>query len=94
MALKTEQKLPLILFVAFLTLSTVGFLFYQSQASFQEALLWQRQTSESLRQADDIARQTMAIDRSVFGFSYTGVDTYLEPYNRAKTAIPQSIAQL
>lgn len=94
MALRTEQKLPLILFVVFLTLSTVGFLFYQSQASFQEALLWQRQTSESLRLADDVARHTMAIDRSVFGFSYTGVDTYLEAYNRAKAAIPSSVAQL
>lgn len=94
MALRTEQKLPLILFVVFLTLSTVGFLFYQSQASFQEALLWQRQTSESLHHADDIARHTMAIDRSVFGFSYTGVDTYLEPYHRAKIVIPQSLAYL
>lgn len=94
MALKTEQKLPLILFVVFLTLSTVGFLFYQSQASFQEALAWQRRTNDALRMADDIARHAMAIDRSVFGFSYTGVDTYLEPYNRAKTAIPQRIAQL
>ena len=94
MALRTEQKLPLILFVVFLTLSTVGFLFYQSQASFQEALAWQRRTNDSLRLADDIGRHAMAIDRSVFGFSYTGVDTYLEPYNRAKTAIPQNIAQL
>ncbi|MEQ1763486.1 MAG: ATP-binding protein [Pyrinomonadaceae bacterium] len=94
MALRTEQKLPLILFVVFLTLSTVGFLFYQSQASFQEALAWQKRTNESLHQADEVARHVMAIDRSVFGFSYTGVDTYLEPYNRAKTAIPQNIAQL
>ena len=94
MALRTEQKLPLILFVVFLTLSTVGFLFYQSQASFQEALLWQRATNDSIRQADDIARYAMTVDRSVFGFSYTGVDTYLEPYNRAKTGIPQTISQL
>ena len=94
MALRTEQKLPLILFVVFLTLSTVGFLFYQSQSSFQEALAWQRQTSNSLRQADEIARHAVAIDRSVFGFSYVGVDSYLEPFNRAKTAIPQNIAQL
>jgi signal transduction histidine kinase len=94
MALRTEQKLPLILFVVLITLSTVGFLFYQSQASFQEALAWQRQTSNSLRQADDVARHVMAIDRSVFGFSYTGVDTYLEPYNRSKTAIPQNVAHL
>lgn len=94
MALRTEQKLPLILFVVFLILSAVGFLFYQSQASFQEALAWQKQTNESLRQADEIARHAMAIDRSVFGFSYTGVDTYLEPYNRAKTEIPRNVAGL
>ena len=94
MALRTEQKLPLILFVVFLTLSTIGFLFYQSQATYQQALDWQRRTNDSNRQADDIARLSMAIDRSVFGFSLTGVDTYLEPLNRAKTTIPQNIAQL
>lgn len=94
MALRTEQKLPLILFVVFLTLSAVGFLFYQSQASFQEAIAWQKRTNDSVRLADDIARLSMALDRSIFGFSYTGNDTYLEGYNRAKSVIPQNIAQL
>jgi len=94
MALRTEQKLPLILFVVFLTLSTVGFLFYQSQASFQEALAWQRQTNDSLRLADDIERLSMGLDRSVYGFTMTGNDTYLETFNRAKSVIPQDISQL
>ncbi len=94
MALRTEQKLPLILFVVFLTLSTVGFLFYQSQASFQEAIAWQRQTNESLRLADDIGRLSMGIDRSVYGFSLTGNDSYLDTYDRAKSVIPQNISQL
>lgn len=94
MALRTEQKLPLILFVVFLTLSTVGFLFYQSQASFQEAIAWQRQTNESLRLADDIERLSMGLDRSVYGFSMTGNDTYLSTYTRAKSVIPQDISKL
>ena len=63
MALRTEQKLPVILFVVFLTLSAVGFLFYQSQASFQEAISWQKRTNDSVRSADDIARLSMALDR-------------------------------
>lgn len=94
MALRTEQKLPLILFVVFLTLSTVGFLFYQSQASFQEALQWQRQTNDALRQADEIGRSAMIIERSLFGFSYTGNDTYLDGYSRGKTVIAQNLSQL
>ena len=94
MALRTEQKLPLILFVVFLTLSTLGFLFYQSQSSYQEALEWQRRTNESQRLADDIGRLSMGIDRSVYGFSMTGNDSFLDTYNRAKSAIPQSISQL
>jgi signal transduction histidine kinase len=94
MALRTEQKLPLILFVVFLTLSTVGFLFYQSQASFQEALLWQRQTNDALRQADEIGRSSMLVERSLFGFSYTGVDTYLDGYSRARAVIVRNLSDL
>lgn len=94
MALRTEQKLPLILFVVFLTLSTVGFLFYQSQESFQEALQWQRETNAALRKADDIGRAALSVERSVFGFSYTGNDTYLEHYSRAKRTMVQSVAEL
>lgn len=94
MALRTEQKLPLILFVVFLTLSTVGFLFYQSQASFQEALEWERRASDSIRLADEITRTLMNVDLAVFGFVHTNNDTYLEPYNRAKIVVPKNIVQL
>lgn len=94
MALRTEQKLPLILFVVFLTLSTVGFLFYQSQSSFQEALLWQRQTNDALRQSDEIGRSAMLVERSLFGFSYTGVDTYLEGYSRARANMHAQLGEL
>lgn len=94
MALRTEQKLPLILFVVFLTLSTVGFLFYQSQESFQEALQWQRQTNAALRKADDIGRSALTVERSVFGFSYTGNDTYVDNYTRAKRVMIQNLGDL
>ncbi|MGD9627712.1 MAG: ATP-binding protein [Pyrinomonadaceae bacterium] len=94
MALKTEQKLPIVLFVVFLTLTIVGFLFYQSTASFQEALEWQRRANASIWSADEIGRLAMNVDRGVFGFVYTGNDTYLEPYTRAKTVIPQKISDL
>lgn len=94
MALKTEQKLPIILFVVFLTLTIVGFLFYQSTASFQEAIEWQRRANVSIWSADEIGRLAMNVDRGVFGFVYTGNDTYLEPYTRAKAVIPQKIADL
>lgn len=94
MALRTEQKLPLILFVVFLTLSTIGFLFYQSQLSFQEALEWQRKTNAALRKADDVGRAALTLERSVVGFSYTGNDTYLDNYSRAKRTMVDNVAEL
>lgn len=94
MALRTEQKLPIILFVVFLVLTTVGFLFYQSNASFQEALEWQRKANESTARVDEVARLAMNVDSSVFGFVYTGNDTYLDGFNRARTRIPENIARL
>lgn len=94
MALRTEQKLPIILFVVFLTLSTIGFLFYQSTTSFREALAWERQTNEIFKLSDETMRLALNIDSGVFGFLLTGNDSYLEPYNQAKQQIPQNIAQL
>lgn len=94
MALRTEQKLPIILFVVFLTLTTIGFVFYQSTTSLQEALAWERQTNEIITLSDDTMRLAVNIDAGVFGFLYTGSDSYLEPVNRAKQRVPQNIARL
>lgn len=94
MALRTEQKLPIILFVVFLTLTTIGFVFYQSTTSLQEALAWERQANEIITLSDDTMRLAVNIDAGVFGFLYTGNDSYLEPVTRAKQRIPQNIARL
>lgn len=94
MALRTEQKLPIILFVVFLTLTTIGFVFYQSTTSLQEALAWERQANEIITLSDDTMRLAVNIDAGVFGFLYTGSDSYLEPVTRAKQRIPQNIARL
>lgn len=94
MALRTEQKLPIILFVVFLTLTTIGFVFYQSTTSLQEALAWERQANEIIRLSDDTMRLAVNTDAAVFGFLYTGNDSYLEPFKRAKQKIPENIANL
>jgi signal transduction histidine kinase len=94
MALRTEQKLPIILFVVFLTLSAVGFLFFQSTASFQEAIAWQKTANESVRQADQIANICANLDRGVFGFLLTGSDTYIEQLPRNRALLQQNISAL
>jgi signal transduction histidine kinase len=94
MALRTEQKLPIILFIVFLTLTTIGIVFYQSTTSLQQALIWERQTQEFLALTDETAGMGMSLDPSVYGFFMTGNDTYLEPFNRASQKIPQNIARL
>jgi signal transduction histidine kinase len=94
MALRTEQKLPIILFVVFLTLSAVGFLFFQSTASFQEAIAWQRSANDAITRADQIANICGNLDRSVFGFAVTGVDTYIDRNARERLILQQNISSL
>ncbi|HLA96294.1 MAG TPA: ATP-binding protein [Pyrinomonadaceae bacterium] len=94
MALRTEQKLPIILFIVFLTLTTIGIVFYQSTTSLQQAIVWERQTNEFLALVDETAALGSNLDPSVFGFIITGNDTYLEPYNSAAQKAPRNIALL
>ena len=94
MELRTEQKLPVILFVVFIILTTIGVLFFQSTESLRQAIESDRRTSEFLNHADRV--QGMALDsaNAVRGFMFTSSDTYLDPFIRAKSAIPQSMAEL
>lgn len=94
MALRTEQKLPIILFIVFLILTMFGILFYQSTTSLQQALATERQSNEFLAMADQLMTSCLDTETAVRGFMFTGVDTYLDPYLRAKAAVPQGIAKL
>ena len=94
MELRTEQKLPIILFVVFIILTTIGVLFFQSTESLRQAIESDRRTGEFLNQADKL--QTLCLDsaNAVRGFMFAGSDTYLDPFVRAKSGIPQSLAEL
>ena len=94
MALRTEQKLPLILSVVFVTLTTFGILFYQSTESLRKAIELDRRSTAFVDRLDAIQAMCFDAESSVRYFMFTGSDTYLEPYNRAKTRIPQYIAEL
>lgn len=94
MALKTEQKLPIILSVVFLTLTTVGIVFYRATASLQAAIETGRQTNEIITLADEILALSLDAESGVRGFMLTGVDTYLEPLSSAKGRVAADLEKL
>lgn len=94
MALRTEQKLPIILSVVFLTLTTFGILFYQSTESLKQAMDADRRSSAFIARADAIQSICLDAENAVRSFMFTGSDTYLDPYQRAKTRVPQLIAEI
>lgn len=94
MALRTEQKLPIILSVVFVALATFGFFFYQSTVSLKQAIEDERSSTEFIRNAEHIQSMSLDLDSAVRYFVFTGNDTYLDPYRRGKTQIPAAIAKL
>ena len=94
MELRTEQKLPVILFVVFIILTAVGILFFQSTESLRQAIESDRRTSEFLKHADRVQGLCLDSSNAVRGFMFTNSDTYLDPFVRAKSALPQSMAEL
>ncbi len=75
-------------------LTTIGFVFYQNTVSLQEALVWQKQTNETVSLLDETLTLSLDIEDGMRGFVLTGVDTYLDPFNRAKQKIPENIGEL
>jgi len=94
MELRTEQKLPIILFIVFLILTMFGILFYQSTTSLQQAILIERQTNDFLSISDDLMTSCLDTETAVRGFMFTGSDTYLDPYFRSKAKVPEALAKL
>jgi signal transduction histidine kinase len=94
MALRTEQKLPIILSIVFLTLAIVGIVFYRATASLQAAIETGRKTNEIIAITDEIIALSLDAESGVRGFMFTGVDTYLEPLSAAKIRVPTGLAKL
>ena len=80
MTLRTEQKLPIILSVVFVTITTFGILFYQSTESLKKARDLDRDSRRFLNQGDRVNEFTLDSANAVRGFMFVGSDTYLDPY--------------
>ena len=93
MPLTIERKLPLILFFVVIVLTVLGFVFYHHTTRTQDAVTFEKQTQDVISKLDDSLRLISDSEAALSSFVITGNDTYLEPYNRAKTRIPQNIAQ-
>lgn len=94
MVLRTEQKLPIILLVVFVILTTVGILFFQSTESLRQAIESDRKTSEFLYQADKVQAMCLDSANAVRGFMFVSSDTYLDPFIRSKSGIPRAMSEL
>ena len=94
MTLRTEQKLPIILFVVFIILTTFGLLFFRSTESLRQAIESDRRASEFVKESDRIQGMCLDSANAVRGFMFAGSDTYLDPFIRSRSALPQSVAEL
>ena len=94
MPLTVERKLPLILFFVVIVLTMLGVAFYQHTTSLQDAVDVEKNTQKTVSKLDEILRLTLDVDSSVSRFVITGSDSYLGPFENAKTKIPQDLAQL
>jgi CHASE3 domain sensor protein len=94
MPLTIERKLPLTLFFVVIVLTVLGFVLYEYTTSLQDALDIEKRTQNFVGRLDDTLRFTLDIESALTGFVITGNQTYLEPYQKGKSKIPQVIAQM
>jgi CHASE3 domain sensor protein len=94
MALKFERKLPIVMAFVFLMLAAIGFVFYQSTVSSQQAIAWQRHSQDIIYRLDEILYLTLDSESSVRGYATVGSDTYLEPHRAAEKQIRNNLSYL
>jgi len=94
MPLRIERKLPLILFFVVLVLTVLGFALYEYTASLQDAVDIEKRTQNTVAKLDELFHLTLDVESSLSSFVITGNDSYLDPYERAKLRIPQTLADL
>jgi signal transduction histidine kinase len=94
MSLTFERKLPIILFFVFLMLTTVGVVFYQNTASFQDTIRSQQDAQMVVSSVDETVAHVFEIQTALINFINVSNPTYLEPFERAKPRIRQNIEKL
>lgn len=94
MSLPIERKLPIILSFVFLMLAAIGFLLYRNTISFQEARENGRRSQAVIANLDDVVTYVADIESATSGFIAVGSDTYLEPFDQAKTGLKKNIGDL
>jgi signal transduction histidine kinase len=94
MSLTFERKLPLVLLIVFLMLTMIGFVFYQSTVSRQEAINWEKHSTDVLLKLDETLTLTYDSEIGVRRFIVTSNETYLDPYKRGKVRFSENLTQL
>ena len=92
--MRTERKLPLILFFVVVVMTMLGVAFYQHTATMQDAVSLEKRTFGVISKLDETLQLTLDIQSALTGFVITGNDSYLAPYQQAKPKIPQNLAEV
>lgn len=94
MQMTSERKLPLILTFVFLMLAVIGLLFYQSTVSLQEAIAWEKHAQDVTLKLENTMTLTLDAEAEMRGFIITGNTTYLEQFERSKTAVFANLSEI
>lgn len=94
MPLTAERKLPIILFFVVIVLTALGFAFYHYTTTLQDAVDMDKRTQRVVGELDETLHLTLDIESALTSFVITGNDSYLDPFERAKSKIPQNLAEV
>ncbi len=75
----------------FLIMIIVALFSWLNTNNFKQAMFWDEHTHEVKLTVADIKKATVDAETGQRGYLYTGMETYLEPYNKAKDSIGEKI---
>ncbi len=94
MKLTLERQIPLVFAIAILLLIIVVLFAFRSLGSLTDAVKSEKHTLEVISQLDETLNLIVDAETGTRGFLITTDETILEPYNRAKQKIDQTLPHL
>lgn len=94
MKLALEKLIPTAFVLAVGLLIVLGIFAYRSVGATDRAIGWEMHTQEVLQNLNSSLLNLVDAETGVRGYTITGKDSFLEPYQKAELEIPQNIARL
>ena len=89
-----EKKIIFFFFLAAIALLSVMLIFYYNAQKIKSTNDLVEQTQEVLRKSDDVLLDVLNIETGSRGYSLTGNENYLEPFDNAVITINSNIEKL